>query len=1365
MSDYSTTATVVLDVNGTKAKEAINSQISHVKQLEEAYAKALSGGDAKSLKKVESELKKARRELKSMQSEAANVADVLNRLDQATPKELKNTLKTLNAQLSKMERGTRQWAEQTEKIKRVKSELDLVNKELRSQESIWHRLNNTVNNWGASILAAIGALSGLVFSARKAVEDFAAMDQEMANVRKFTGMTAEEVAALNVEFKKIDTRTSREGLNQLAQEAGRLGKTSQEDVLGFVRAADQINVALDDLGRDATVTLSKLTGIFGDEKRLGTEKALLSVGSVINDLSQNCTASAPYLAEFASRMGGVGVQANLTIPQIMAFGAVLDSNNQNVEASATALSQVITRLYQDPAKYAKAAGLDAQEFAKIVKEDMNLALITLLERLNSLGSMDALAPIFKDMGENGARAISSLSTLASKIEDVKSQQEVATQSFEDATSVTKEFTVQNTTVQASLDKAKNRFHELSVQLGEKLLPVMRYTITTSSAIVRSLSVLIDFFVEYKREILLVSSTIAAYTLVIKANVMWTNACAAATKTVSALALLGKSAIQLLSAAYFGLTGQIRKADVMLKGFSATLKLNPIGLIVSALSLAVGSVIIYTQKLRESRKAQEEARKEAELYKKSLTDIGETASQSASKELARAKMLYDVATDEAASRDKRVEAVNKLKEQYPEFFAAIDTEIILTGKAQSQYDSLAESILKVARAKAAASKIEENQSKLLDLEREKSDQENRIEALKTRMSNARSEMNNPKSVATIDDKTWVPGKGGLYAALSARHDYDAANKELKAAAEKLKETQRAIAEIEEANAWLEEQYNASSVVVEDTPTSQVNIPPLSDTSDTSSSVSAEDTWRDEQLARNRIAYAVGEKDYEEYVSAREQIEIEAIERSLQRTDLSNKDRLELEASLAEAKNKIFDRSVEEENARYNEAVAYEKQRYIDGQTSLEAHNSALQLMELDHMRRLVQCTREGSQERIDAEKAYNAAVLADAEKRHAAYLAEETKHQQELAQIKSRVFGLSDEEKFQGYTSDLSNLTEVYEAEVAAANGNKERLLQIEEAFHNARLQLKEKWDQKIDKADMSAKDRLQAANDKFLSWLETEQGQAFTKSLNFLNSSMSSILSSLTSLVQAELDIQTAEIEKKYDREIELAGDNSALVAELEKKKEQDIAKAKNEANKKMFAMQVIQAIAQTAQGAIAAYASAAAIPLVGWIMGPIAAAMAVAAGMIQVATIKKQQQASEAQGYARGGFTKPGKKYEPAGIVHAGEWVASQELLASPTARAMIDTLDYAQRTNTIGALSGRDVSTVLSSPVRMAAANGDTSLASVVATQADMIGRYTVVMERLSKRLDEPFVTINTVSGDTGIKQAQDKYNKLINNKTKRP
>ena len=95
---------------------------------------------------------------------------------------------------------------------------------------------------------------------------------------------------------------------------------------------------------------------------------------------------------------------------------------------------------------------------------------------------------------------------------------------------------------------------------------------------------------------------------------------------------------------------------------------------------------------------------------------------------------------------------------------------------------------------------------------------------------------------------------------------------------------------------------------------------------------------------------------------------------------------------------------------------------------------------------------------------------------------------------------------------------------------------------------------------------------------------------------------------------------------------------------------------------------------------------------------MAVAAGAMQVAAIKKQQQASQAQGYGEGGFTRKGRADEVAGVVHAGEWVASQKLVASPVARPLIEALDYAQRTNTIGSLRSADVSRSITAPMALA-------------------------------------------------------------------
>lgn len=298
---------------------------------------------------------------------------------------------------------------------------------------------------------------------------------------------------------------------------------------------------------------------------------------------------------------------------------------------------------------------------------------------------------------------------------------------------------------------------------------------------------------------------------------------------------------------------------------------------------------------------------------------------------------------------------------------------------------------------------------------------------------------------------------------------------------------------------------------------------------------------------------------------------------------------------------------------------------------------------------------------------------------------------------------------------------------------------------------------------------MQQWNDDVLDFLSSETGQAIAGTMETVASSMSAVFQQLTSIVQAELEIQTAAIEKKYEREISLAEGNNYKVKRLEKAKEAEIAKVKNEANKKMFAMQVLQAVAQTATGAINAYSSAAAVPVVGYILAPIAAAAAVAAGMLQVAAIKKQQQASEATGYSSGGFTPDGKVDEAVGVVHAGEWVASQKLTKNPKTRPLLEALDYAQRNNTIGSLSAVDVSNTITASAVLAqsAVSSRTTPQQVIVqnlqpSSNEEMREVASVIGALKERLNEPFITVNTVTGDFGSKKAQDDYDKLIRNKT---
>lgn len=66
-----------------------------------------------------------------------------------------------------------------------------------------------------------------------------------------------------------------------------------------------------------------------------------------------------------------------------------------------------------------------------------------------------------------------------------------------------------------------------------------------------------------------------------------------------------------------------------------------------------------------------------------------------------------------------------------------------------------------------------------------------------------------------------------------------------------------------------------------------------------------------------------------------------------------------------------------------------------------------------------------------------------------------------------------------------------------------------------------------------------------------------------------------------------------------------------------DLSSAMKEGSKEAKAFAVAQAIMQTYLGAVSAYQSASAIPVIGWAMGPIAAAAAVAAGLANVGRIR----------------------------------------------------------------------------------------------------------------------------------------------------
>mgnify|MGYP001213218591 CR=1 FL=1 len=1329
MSDYQTNSTVTVNVNGKDAENKLSQLRQRADDLRNAIARAGAEGDKVNQEKFRKELRQTTKEIRLMESSTAEVERVMKNLNRATPKELQRTLTQLNKELKNMERGTSAWDAQTNKIRQVRAELDKVNSSLREHESWFSRINRKLNDWGVTIAAVVASLTGLVFSAKKAVQAYADMDTAMADTKKFTGMTSEQVAALNEEFKKMDTRSSREQLNQMAQAAGRLGKNTTESVMGFVRAADVISVAMDELGEDAPQIIAQLAGIFNVEQELGTERSMLAVGSAINTLSQNCAASAPNLVDFSSRLGAIASQTGMTIDEMLAFGAVLDANRVSVEKSATAIQSVLSKMMANPADFAQKAGLAVDEFTAAIQRSSTDALRMFVEHLSQLDKLD-IAAILANLKVQDSGVIQTFNTLAGKVGDLNNQLEISATAFAEATSATEEFSVQNNTKQAGLDKSKKKFDELAVLLGEKLMPIMGYAISSTSAFMRILNVMIDFIVQYKGALVTITASIVAYTIAVnasniafKAHYAWLVITQTAQKVLTASTLLAR-------AAYYALTGNLLKANAAMKVFNTLTKMNPWGLLAAGITAAAGALLIFLKRTEETSAAE-----------KAIADITKKVSQAKEEETHKIEALISIAKDETLSLIERNKAISALNSIIPNYNASLDAT---SGKYKENKQALDDYLVSLEK-KTRMEAVKEKYDALVKAE---------VEAgMRYTEANDNYEKIVKKNAEAADNVSIAPYGTGGNAYASAQISIAQNTKQAEASAMKAKKEWE---DAKDSVAKLVEyiKQNEGTVEFVDSLVS-VNGPSQTITpTDTGGGSSQSDALKkdyERQIAEAKIAYATGLHDYRAYQNNLMVIEAEYIEKRLENNSLELAERKKLEAQLAELYKKNLDEQSEFTMAKARGDIEEEhrlrlaalKRQYADGSISDASYREASFREEISYLEQLKDAYLYNAEERAKIEAQIDEKLLTEK-------LRKKQEHENRLAKIEEQFFGMSQAEKDAAYQQDLNDLNIVYQSQLAAAQNNAEEKLRIEEAYQEALKTLRLKYNQE------SNEDAKPEWISQLADFMESDGFKSFEKGLSVVNSAIGGLFSSYSQLVQAELDIQTAAINERYDKEVEAANGNSAKISQIEKQREAEITKAKNDASKKQYSMQVIQAIAQTAQNIIAAVGAGMQFGVAAPVMIPVLTGIATATGAVQIAALRKQQQAAASQGYSTGGFTKPGPVNEPAGIVHAGEWVASQKLLANPTTRSLINALDYAQRTNTIGSIRMSDVHTAMPTLSPISGSHATQT------AQGNTNKELEKILAMLIVRLNQPFVTVNTVEGDYGIKKAQEEYDKLIKNKS---
>lgn len=1298
MADINQTATVITRMNGEQPKQEIADIIKRLDKLKEARRAALDAGDTKTAENLRKQIEREEKALRKMQAAAVDVARVMKNLDKATPEELNRTLRALNKELKTMEHGSDAWNEHVKKIGEVKRAIASIQTEVKAATlSFPEQVKNSFN----TLTSLTGRIATAYRSVIASVEPYAQMEAAMADTRKFTGLTTDEVEELNEAFQRMDTRSSREQLNLLAQEAGRLGKNTKEDILGYVEAADIINVALSDLGEGATQEIAKLADIFHLEETQSTRDAMLSVGSAVNTLSQNCSASAPYLVEFSKRMAGVGATANMDIQDILAFAAVLDSKGQQVEQSSSALGKLTMRLFQEPAKMAKMAGLDVEQFTQTLQRSTTEGLMMFLERIKELGAnggLSDLAPLFKDLSLNGVGLSNILTVLSDNLDMVRAQQQVARQAFEEGTSAVNEFRIANETAEARLQKHKKQLQETAIAFGKTMMPAVDGAVKGLNGLLTVVQASLRFLRDYGGIILSLTAGIAAYTIAVHLASIKNGILAAATWTAA-------------------------KAQA---AYNALLKANPWGLAAAAVTALIGILVTLARRTKELTAEQK-------LY----ADIQKQVNKQYSEEKGKIDLLNKAVHDETRSLADRLKALNELRAIVPGYHAELTDEGKLINDNEEAIEDYCTALKEQMALQAYQERLQEQYNRRAELEmrkdeltaQEKQDQSNLQNVSYTNRATVAG------SVAVTDATVWQ---------------------------DRLKHTQRELEKTEKEAAEVDTLIKSINTKIE-------GLKPDDDGDDDDDdapkkrkqpAAPKDDPIADRRaraLAENEISYRIDDQtSYELYTRRKLEIERDYWKERMDAAKQGSTEYLQAHAELLKAQEALDRQStaatVEEENRRYHDTQRILRQRYADGKMSAEVYRDAMEKNELEHLSNLAKLYKAGSAEQLKAQEQYDEAALKAKERHREERLRLEKQMQDRLRTLQDEYFkGVQTDPK--AYETDKQNL-DLLKNELTALATTDEEKLAIEASYQQARYDLAKKYGDRI---TMDEVDRFRTAMDDINAFLESDGTKAFAKAMQQAVGAMSNIFSSLTSAIDAETQMQTASIEARYDKEIERAGDNAVRVSSLEKQKEAEIAKVKAEASEKKFKMDVFSTIAQGAMSAVSAWNAGwqAGFPA-GPVLAPLFMALSLATTGVQIAALKKQQQAAAATGYAEGGYTRKGRKYEPAGIVHAGEWVASQELLQNPATAAVIAALDHAQRTNTIGSLGTAVVQR--SSPASLGTPPSSPASIGTPASADPSLAR---TLRILTRRLDEPFVTVNTVEGNRGIKRAQDRYNRLTRNR----
>lgn len=660
---------IVITANAAVAKKVMDELQQRIDAIKQKMQQLDTTTDAgkKEFKKMQKELVSYNSAVTQNVTNTERIRNAINNLSGTSLKELRRALVAAKSELGKTFENDPNLKKRQQDVKTLQAQIDKLTGAVHKQSNAWSTAVKNLTAY-AGLFQVFNAIKDTVTSAIKKNFEYSS---SLTDIRKVSGLTMKDVNKLSDELAKIDTRTSVDGLAQLAYQGAKLGmgKYGVDGMAQFVKAADKINVAIgEEMGEEALPALSKMVETMGLIPKMGIEKAMLATGSAMFKLSSTSTSTSTNIVEFAKRLTGVSRTAGITTDQLLALGSASDSLFLMPEVSATAMSKFIVALQKNHNLIEKDLGIQQGTIKNMYAAGHAMdAIVLVLEKMRDKGNMNALGSIFKDLGSDGQRLITAMVTMSKNVDVLKDHLYESQEAFEEATAVTNEYTMQQQSAAGILDRANNLWEKAFVNPDgvESVKSMAEAWYDMSQMILQS-----PIFKNTLQAALW--SVITACKVFVTLLPLIANYFAALGiyKTVAFLWELGKA---------------LKAAAAAQTLFNSAAKVNPYVAIASAILTAVGVVWSFVEADKEAAAAEAEAARKANSWKKTLNEAAVETSN-LNKKLDNYKRMMNEAN---LSQKERQGLVSRFNRDFRSYIANLGIEIKNVKDLRDHYSELAQ----------------------------------------------------------------------------------------------------------------------------------------------------------------------------------------------------------------------------------------------------------------------------------------------------------------------------------------------------------------------------------------------------------------------------------------------------------------------------------------------------------------------------------------------------------------------------------------------------------------------------------------------------------------------------------------------------